>query len=379
MKGDLCRHSICMVFILISTFNTVSCIRVLKEGPMIGPDSREYKGSLLGKDRIATDRAPSSPSAVRVICTEATMSVIIQADLYKNGRYVFPDEFYLGQGKSEQKVCQAVPVSDTKYVIEAGLNDCDSKLVVIDDFMVYWNTLVYSPVATNDGIARKIQAFIPVACYHKRMQARSLAPLPLSTYPEVSTQKSGFSLTLMTDDWKRQRTSKVFSLGDILHIEAAYWSTGHPHRRLFINSCVATLDPHETSVPRYYFIKNHGCFTDAKYPGSNAQFLSRKRSNILQLLLDVFMFHHDQRNSIYITCHLKVVHEKQRVSSTNKACNYANRRWKSVDGSEVCGCCETTCAASHLTKTNLMRLPVAEGSAGCSSVTLGPVIINPPK
>lgn len=61
---------------------------------------------------------------------------------------------------------------------------------------------------------------------------------------------------LRADDWTTEIFSSVFYLGDLLHLEASY--TGPDPRQLFIDSCVATLTPDVTSVPRYYFIENNG-------------------------------------------------------------------------------------------------------------------------
>lgn len=60
------------------------------------------------------------------------------------------------------------------------------------------------------------------------------------------------------DDWTSETFSSVFYLGDFLHLEASYSGPDSRQRRLFIDSCVATLSPDATSVPRYYFIENHG-------------------------------------------------------------------------------------------------------------------------
>uniref|UniRef100_W5N6F2 ZP domain-containing protein n=1 Tax=Lepisosteus oculatus TaxID=7918 RepID=W5N6F2_LEPOC len=119
----------------------------------------------------------------------------------------------------------------------------------------------------------------------------------------------------MADDWSSPRTSNVFYLGDVLNIEASVSQADHQPLRLFVDSCVATLVPDQTSTPRYAFIKNHGCLTDAKTTGSSSQFMPRPQDGKLRMKLDAFRFYQDARSSIYITCLLKVTAASQRVSA----------------------------------------------------------------
>ncbi|KAM3863864.1 zona pellucida sperm-binding protein 3-like [Diretmus argenteus] len=304
----------------------------------MGPDGREYKSAISRLD--ITDEEVSGPpssgaSTVSVQCNDRTMIIVIQADLYNNGRHVSPEELFLGQAmRSENIQCQAVAVSDTEYVIEAGLHDCGSKLTISDDSVVYSNKLMFSPAARYLGITRWANAVVPVSCHYKRTHTVSSnaprPPLTLST-SQYSTKHSGFSLRLMTDDWRSERLSNVFYLGDLLHLEASYSGPGPAPRRLFIDNCVATLKPDAASVPRYYFIGNHGCLTDSKDQGSNASFRSQTRLDMLQLQLDAFLFRQDPRNSIFITCQLKATSETWRSSPISKACNYANSSRKKED------------------------------------------------
>ncbi|KAJ4932419.1 hypothetical protein JOQ06_010842 [Pogonophryne albipinna] len=112
---------------------------------------------------------------------------------------------------------------------------------------------------------------------------------------EYKTAALGFDTE---KDWTGETLTSVFYTGDLLHLEASYSGPDAGHRRLFIDGCVAALSPDLRSVPRYYFIENHGCFNDAKEDGSNALFNPRTRSSSLQLQLDAFLFPHDTRNSV---------------------------------------------------------------------------------
>lgn len=58
------------------------------------------------------------------------------------------------------------------------------------------------------------------------------------------------------DDWLYERSSNVYFLGDPIAIEASVRVGHHMGLRVFISSCVATLDQDIYSVPRYIFIEN---------------------------------------------------------------------------------------------------------------------------
>nr|XP_006643487.1 PREDICTED: zona pellucida sperm-binding protein 3-like [Lepisosteus oculatus] len=177
--------------------------------------------------------------------------------------------------------------------------------------------------------------------------------------PYTSTKSAedvlGFTMGLMNEwlqhvcSWtaSSQRSCNVFYLGDVLNIEAPVTQANHQPPRLFVDSCVATLVPDQTSTPSYSFIENKGCLTDAKLTGSNSQFMPRFQDSKLQMKLDAFRFQREARNLIYITCHLKVTAVSQSVDSLNKDCYSEGSRWRSVDGSDqVCSCCDSRCAAT---------------------------------
>ncbi|GAA6229580.1 zona pellucida sperm-binding protein 3-like [Lates japonicus] len=366
-------HSASLALLLSFAFGVADAIRALKDGPVIDAEGREYKSAVVRADaENINEPQPNDGSSVRVQCTEVSMIVVVNADLYKNGRLVSPGDLFLGEAEhSESGRCRVVSVSDTEYIIEAGLQDCGTKLTISEDSVIYSNKLTFSPAASYHGITRMTHAVVPVSCHYKKTHFVSsntqLQPLILSS--QHSAGLSAFSLKLMTDDWTSEMSSSVFYLGDILHLEATYTGPDAGQRRLFIDSCVATLTPDATSVPRYYFIENHGCVTDAKEGGSNTLFKPRTRTDSLQLQLDALLFHHDPRNSIFITCQMKATSEMWKTSPVNKACNYIHSRWKDVDGNDgVCQCCDSTCHKRPI--KNMMV---------CGTVTLGPLMILPSK
>ncbi|CAK6964853.1 zona pellucida sperm-binding protein 3-like [Scomber scombrus] len=327
-------HTVSLALLLLLALVVADAIRPLKEGPMIDSEGREYKSAMsrIDEENISGPQLTNDRSTVHVQCTEASMIVYIKADLYGKGRFVSPEEFFLGEVEhSEGSRCQATATSDTEYVIEAQLQDCGSELTMTEDVVIYSNKLIFSPAASYHGITRMADAVVPVSCHYKRTHLVSSKtqqlPLTLSTPTKPSTVNSAFSLELMTDDWTREIFSSVFYLGAVLHLEASYTDPDAAARQLFIDSCVATLTPDATSVPRYYFIENNGCLTDSKEEGSNTLFRPRIRADALQLELDVFLFHQDLRNTIFITCQMKASSEMWKSSPINKACNHVHSRY----------------------------------------------------
>ncbi|TNN80569.1 Zona pellucida sperm-binding protein 3 [Liparis tanakae] len=154
----------------------------------------------------------------------------------------------------------------------------------------------------------------------------------LASSTPATVSPAAFSLKLMTADWTSETFSPVFYIGELLHLEASYTGPKSGPERLFIDSCVATLSPDTMSVPRYYFIENHGCLTDAKEYKSNALFQRRKSASSLQLQLEAFLFHQDSRNSVTLNMlQFKVLSSqgapntlcKQRIHLRNQSRKYS--------------------------------------------------------
>ncbi|XP_036808863.1 zona pellucida sperm-binding protein 3-like [Oncorhynchus mykiss] len=168
------------------------------------------------------------------------------------------------------------------------------------------------------------------------------APLQPTWIPFSATVSDNlqFSLKLMTSDWLYERGSGVYFLGDPINIEVSVRVAHHSRLRVFVSSCVATLDPDNNSFPRYIFIEHDGCLVDSQLPGSNSGFMHRTQDDKLQFHIDAFRFYQENRAELYIICHLMAIPVMDHAEPSNKACSFINGRWRSADSNYLeCGRC----------------------------------------
>ncbi|XP_068574780.1 zona pellucida sperm-binding protein 3-like [Cebidichthys violaceus] len=284
---------------------------------------------------------PEPVNTVRVTCHPDSLEIIIKADLFGVGAPVNSDEIRLGVEHNDY--CRATSSGD-EYKILVGLVDCGTKHWMTEDALVYTNLLIYTPVASPYGVVRMDEAVIPLECHYKRKYSLSSSSLMPTWIPFMSNQAAEttlkFDLRIMTNDWRYQRSSNVFYIGEPIDMEASVRVGHHMELRVFVSSCVATLTPDVDSVPRYVFVEN-GCLVDSELPGSRSHFLSRTQDDKLQLTIDAFMFHNEDQGQLYITCRLNAVPEND-AEAPNKACTFVNGRWRSADGNDyLCGYCQS--------------------------------------
>ncbi|NWR85306.1 ZP3 protein, partial [Furnarius figulus] len=289
--------------------------------------------------------APLHPVAVQ--CQEAQLVVTVHRDLFGTGRLVRAADLSLGSAS-----CLPVsqnPAEDTVTFV-AGLHECGSTLQMTPDSLIYKTSLSYKPTPSgNLVIVRTNPVVVPIECHYPRKSNVSSNAVRPTWAPFRSTlsaeERLTFSLRLMDDDWSTERLSNGFQLGESLHLQADVVSEGHVPLRLFVDHCVATLSPDKNSSPRYAFIDRSGCLVDGRAEDTTSAFISpRLRQETLQFVVDAFKFAGDDRNLIYITCHLKVSPADQAPNPWNKACSFnkASSLWAPVEGTgDICSCCET--------------------------------------
>ncbi|XP_062422191.1 zona pellucida sperm-binding protein 3-like [Pungitius pungitius] len=290
-------------------------------------------------------------NTVSVTCHPDSLEIIIKADLFGVGFYVRGDELRLGVEYDDN--CVARTSSEEEFRIHVSLVDCGTRRWMTEDTLAYTNLLIYSPVASPDGVVRMDEAVIAIECHYERKYSVSSSSLSPTWIPFTSTQTADetlqFDFRIMTNDWLHERSSNVFYIGEPIAIEASVRVGHHMALRVFVSSCVATLDPEMNSDPRYVFIEN-GCLVDSELPGSRSHFFSRVEDDKLHLTIDAFKFYNEDQGQIYITCHL-TAEATNAAEAPNKACSFIKDRqvrsslndsWRSADGNDYfCGDCQS--------------------------------------
>ncbi|XP_057605712.1 zona pellucida sperm-binding protein 3 [Hippopotamus amphibius kiboko] len=287
---------------------------------------------------------PSEPPAVMVECREAQLVVTVSKDLFGTGKLIRPADLTLGPDNCEPLVSMD---TDTVVRFEVGLHTCGNSVQVTDDALVYSTFLLHNPrPAGNLSILRTNRAEVPIECRYPRqgnVSSRAILPtwLPFRT-TMFSEEKLVFSLRLMEENWNSEKTTPTFQLGDRAYLQAHVHTGSHVPLRLFVDHCVATLTPNWNTFPYHSIVDFHGCLVDGLTDASSAFKAPRPRPETLQFTVDVFQFANDSRNTIYITCHLKVTSVDQVPDQLNKACSFSksSNRWSPVEGpADVCRCC----------------------------------------
>uniref|UniRef100_A0A672TCQ3 Zona pellucida sperm-binding protein 3 n=1 Tax=Sinocyclocheilus grahami TaxID=75366 RepID=A0A672TCQ3_SINGR len=292
-------------------------------------------------------RHPVPANSVAAQCGENSIYVAVMEDFFGTGKPLRSSALTLGS-------CTATGEDPSAQVLifESELHGCGSIVTVSEREIVYTFKLLYTPQEASYGvpIVRSSSAVVGIECHYSRLHNVSSDSLVPTWIPYTSTKVAEevfvFSLKLMTDDWRFERPSNQYFLGDIINLEASVHSYSHVPIRVFVDSCVATVVPDVTSVPRYSFIENNGCLVDAKLTGSRSRFMPRTQGDKLQFQLEAFRFQQPDSGVVYITCMVKVaVAATPTPSPEQKACSFSANGWVSVDDSDqVCGCCDTTCS-----------------------------------
>ncbi|KAJ7313269.1 hypothetical protein JRQ81_004553 [Phrynocephalus forsythii] len=299
--------------------------------------------------------APLRSHAVKVACEPHRVVVTVRRDFFGLGHLVAPGDLTLG-------VPPCPPASfdhaSNEVLFEAGLHECGSSVQMTPQWLVYRTSLFYRPsLAANPVVVRTNAAEVPIECRYPRMEnvsSRAIQPTWAPFRSTVSAEaRLGFSLRLMTDDWRGERSSARFQLGDLLRLQADIRAENHRPLRLYVDSCVAGGSPETPSAPRYPIVDSHGCLVDGRPEGVSSTFLSpRPQQGVLRFTVDAFRWAGDAGNQIYIMCHLKVTPAEQVPDALNKACSFsaARRAWLPVEGpGAICNCCERrNCAGETL-------------------------------
>ncbi|KAK2916326.1 hypothetical protein Q8A67_000700 [Cirrhinus molitorella] len=290
-------------------------------------------------------RHPVPANSVAAQCGESSIYVEVMEDFFGTGKPLMPTAFSLGG-------CAPTGEDPSSQVLifESELHGCGSTSLMTEDELVYTFSLIYAPqqASLSGPIIRSSGAVVGIECHYARVHDVSSDALMPTWIPYAATIVSEelllFSLRLMTDDWRFERPSNQYYLGDFINIEASVRSYNHVPLRVFVDSCVATSVPDTNAIPRYAFIENNGCLVDAKLTASSSRFMPRTQIDKLQFQLEAFRFQQEISGFVYITCVLKVAAASTPTNFEQKACSFSANRWLSADeDDQVCGCCDATC------------------------------------
>ncbi|XP_078058252.1 zona pellucida sperm-binding protein 3-like [Mustelus asterias] len=295
---------------------------------------------------VSEGQGVSPVQSVRVQCGEDKLLLRVQLDLFGTRHLVKAADLTLGTAG-----CRPTRIYSQNHTVlfDYGLHECGSRLQMTGDFLIYSTHLSHSPEYHGSVIVRTNGAVVPIECRYFRKGNVSSNPIKPTWIPFSSTRFGeghlSFSLRLMNGDWLTERTSTVYYLGELIHIEASVSMNNHMALKLYIDRCVGTLRPDKDSSLRHSIIDYNGCLLDSKAEDSFSTFVlpgDEREPDKLHFDLDAFRFFGDEHSLIFITCHLKVVPVDRR-DSRNKACTLQKMQnvWTPLEESsfDICACC----------------------------------------
>uniref|UniRef100_A0AAQ5ZXU8 Zona pellucida sperm-binding protein 3 n=1 Tax=Amphiprion ocellaris TaxID=80972 RepID=A0AAQ5ZXU8_AMPOC len=296
-------------------------------------------------------RYPVPAATVAVECRESQAHVEVKRDFFGIGQLINPADLKLGN-------CGPVAEDTVAKVLvyESALQDCESELVTTEDSLVYTFTLNYNPQPVGGSpVVRTSKAAVIVECHYQRKHNVSSLPLDPIWVPfsaaKMAEEFLYFTMSLMTDDWQYERPSYQYFLGDLIYIDVKVHQYFHVPLRVYVEHCVATLSPDQTSSPRYVFIDNNGCFVDARITGSSSRYVARPEENKLCFQLEAFRFQGADSGMLYITCRLKATSTAYSVDQTHRACSYIDG-WREISRADsVCASCEQLQSVGSVTSS----------------------------
>ncbi|CAM4503805.1 unnamed protein product [Leuciscus chuanchicus] len=339
-------------------------------GPNLFPDIRDEEVVM---EPDFEPKEPEPANSVEVHCGEVSVKVEVQQDFLGNNQFINPPDLTLGG-------CPSVGFDEYARIVafESALHECGSTLTMTEDSLVYSFVLVYSPSPLpNTPIVKTNEARVAIHCVYPRKHNVSSNSLHPTWIPYAATRAGEeylhFSLKIMSDDWRNERPSNAYFLGDFINLEASVVRANHVPLRVFVESCAATLSPSGEANSVYTFIENSGCMLDAKLTNSRSRFMPRIQDDKLQFQIEAFRFKQDSRGLIYITCHLKATTTSSPIDMTYKACSFVHETnsWTAANGDDqVCGCCDTSCAMRKARSLD------TDDSTLEDEATIGPIVVQ---
>ncbi|XP_022518293.2 zona pellucida sperm-binding protein 3d.2 isoform X1 [Astyanax mexicanus] len=276
----------------------------------------------------------SGPSRLRVACSSKQMRVKVSREMPGSG------------GALRLGTCAASWSTEQHLYFRYELHQCGTRTQIINNRVVFSNTLHYTPDETQGSTGSSSAFSIPVQCHFNRFHYS----YKIGYVPQVQTQRlfkpikpqGGIRLTSHDAQWNRLDPAEGYVIGHPMYFEAEVGSVSEGER-LFVQSCHVTVNSSHISTPRITIIDNYGCMIDSKST-VGSRFIKSSRRNAVRFSIDAFVLKGKQAKHLYMHCELSVSSENP--TETSKFCSY-NRttdRWEELYGDDaVCSCCNATC------------------------------------
>ncbi|XP_026040172.1 zona pellucida sperm-binding protein 3d.2 isoform X3 [Astatotilapia calliptera] len=284
-----------------------------------------------------------SDVSVKTTCKRTKMQVQVERSLLGTG-----------EARSQLKLgtCTASKSTRDYLYFEYGLGMCGTKRTIIDNQVVYSNTLRYDPPRP---IRRVVPFNLPVSCYFNRYQYTYkigyIPKVPIRRLFKRVKNGAKFSLTPRNAKWERLSPSGQYVLGKPMYFQAEALPMSHDER-LYIHSCYATPEKSHTFTLRFPVVRNFGCMVESK--GGRSRFIPY-RNDAVRFSVDAFLFKGMMGQQLYMHCIMSV--GSSVPTPTAKSCNYDTkaRRWAELYGSDtVCSCCDSNCSSAASNETQII-------------------------
>ncbi|XP_072548636.1 zona pellucida sperm-binding protein 3d.2 isoform X1 [Salminus brasiliensis] len=221
----------------------------------------------------------SGPSRLRVACNSKQMRVKVSRETLDS-----VDAVRLG-------TCGVSWSTQQHLFFLYDLQQCGTSTEIINNRVVYSNTLHYTPDETLGAAGSPSSFSIPIQCHFNRFHYS----YKVGFVPRAKTQRllkpikaqGGIMLTPHDAQWNRLNPSEGYVLGQPMYFEAEAGSVSEGER-LFVQSCHVTVNSSRLSSPRVTIIDNYGCMIDSQ-SSAGSRFMRSSRRNAVRFSVDAFV------------------------------------------------------------------------------------------
>ncbi|XP_035240965.1 zona pellucida sperm-binding protein 3d.2 [Anguilla anguilla] len=289
-------------------------------------------------------RRPTRPSRRRkdvvASCTFNKMRVRVRRKCL--GSRALSSELSLG-------TCSVSNQTDNFFFFCYNVSQCGSNTTMINNRVVYSNTLHFTPEAPKSLIRTAVPFSLPIFCHYNRFHYS----YKIGYLPEIKTHQffksmqpsSDFTLSACNARWERLPAARGYVIGSPMYFEARSPPVSRD-QRLFVSFCYATPSRELAGALRFAVIENSGCMSHNNGAGSRSRFVRHKR-DVLRFEVEAFVFEGVADERLYMHCEMFVANHF--ATEIAKSCTYNSTtgRWEELYGdTQVCTCCNSTCISS---------------------------------